>query len=263
MPKQQIPPISPARKWTTLIVLSLALAIIIIDTTLLNVSLSSIIRDLHTDIQSIQWVISAYSLTLAALTITGGRLGDLFGRKRMFVLGAIIFAIGSFIASISQNVPQMIIGESIIEGIGAALMMPATSSLLIATFQGRERAIAFGIWGGIAAAAAALGPILGGYLATYYSWRWGFRINVVVALILFIGSFIIKDSRDLEEKPTIDWTGVLLSALGLVLFVFGIIESSQYGFWHATAPFNFHVDCAVCHAFWNIIPDLLWIVGSL
>src|SRR5258708_1322116 len=106
------------RKILTIGVLSLALAIIIIDSTLLNVSLSTIIKDFQTDIQSIQWVITAYSLTLAALTITGGRIGDLFGRKRMFVLGAIIFAIGSFIASISTNVPMMIAGESIIEGIG-------------------------------------------------------------------------------------------------------------------------------------------------
>src|SRR6266498_3561175 len=179
---------SASRKWASLVVLSLALAIIIIDTTLLNVSLSSIIRDLKTDIQSIQRVITAYSLTLAALTITGGRLGDLWGRRRMFVVGAIIFALGSLIASISQNVGTMIIGESIIEGIGAALMMPATSSLLVADFQGRDRAIAFGVWGGIAAAASAIGPIVGGFFATNYTWRWGFRIIILVAAILVLGS---------------------------------------------------------------------------
>jgi EmrB/QacA subfamily drug resistance transporter len=225
-------------RWLVLIVLSLALAIIIIDTTLLNVSLSAIIRDLNTDIQSIQWVISGYSLTLAALTITGGRFGDLFGRKRMFVLGAIIFAIGSFITSISTTIPVMIAGEAIIEGIGAALMMPATSSLLVATFKGRERAIAFGIWGAIAAGSAALGPVLGGYLTTNYSWRYGFRINILVALVLVIGSFLIKESRNTEEKPTIDWIGVLLSSTGLLAFIFGVIESSQYGWWTAKQIFT-------------------------
>src|SRR5437763_3397811 len=112
------------KKWAPLFVLSLALAIIIIDTTLLNVSLSTLIRELHTNLQSLQWVISVYSLTLAALTVTGGRMGDLFGRKRMFMLGAILFAIGSFIASISRSVPVLLAGESIIEGIGASLMMP-------------------------------------------------------------------------------------------------------------------------------------------
>jgi EmrB/QacA subfamily drug resistance transporter len=217
-------------------VLSLALAIIIIDTTLLNVSLGPIIRDLNTNIQSLQWVITAYSLTLAALTITGGRIGDLFGRKKMFILGAVIFAIGSFIASISQNIPTMIIGESIIEGVGAALMMPATASLLVANFKGRARAIAFGIWGGVAGASSAIGPIIGGFMATNYSWRWGFRINVFVAAVLVIGAFVISDSRDTEEKPTLDFVGVLLSALGLFIFVFGIIESSTYGWFVAKTP---------------------------
>lgn len=227
------PTTSRFRKWGMLVVLSLALAIIIIDTTLLNVSLRTIINDLHTDIQSIQWVITAYSLMLAAFTITGGRLGDLFGRKRMFMAGAVIFALGSLLASISTSVGMMIWGEAIIEGIGAALMMPATSSLLVATFKGRERAIAFGVWGGIAAAASAIGPVFGGWLTTHYSWRWGFRINIAVVAILLIGSILIKDSRDREEKAQIDFVGVLLSALGLLSIVFGIIKASTYG-WFTT-----------------------------
>ncbi len=129
-------------------VLSLVLAIILIDMTLVNVSLATIIRDLNTTIQKIQWVITAYSLTIAALMITGGRLGDIFGRKRMFMLGAFVFAVGSFIASI-------------IEGVGAALVMPATMSLLAANFRGCDRSFAFSIWGGIAAASTAIGPLLG------------------------------------------------------------------------------------------------------
>lgn len=224
------------KKWTTLVVLSLALAIIIIDTTLLNVSLGTIIRDFNTTIQNIQWVITAYSLTLAALTITGGRIGDLFGRKRMFMLGAGIFAVGSFMASISQSVGGLLIGESIIEGIGAALMMPATASLLVANYSGKDRAIAFGVWGGIAGAASAIGPILGGYLTSNFSWRWGFRINIFVVAILLIGSLIIKESRDTREKPSIDYVGILLSAAGLLSIVFGFIESSTYGWWLAKKP---------------------------
>lgn len=225
--------VSPMRKWSMLVVLSLALAIIILDTTILNVALGSIIRDLHTDIQKIQWVITAYSLTLAALTITGGRLGDLFGRKRMFIVGAVLFAVGSFLASISTNVGMLIAGEAIVEGIGAALMMPATASLLVVNFHGRQRAVAFGVWGGIAGAAAALGPILGGYLTTHYNWRWGFRINLVVVVALIIGSVLIPESRDTKEKKELDFAGVLLSAVGLLSFVFGIIEASSYGWWKA------------------------------
>lgn len=228
---------SSFRKWAPLIVLSLGLAVIIIDTTLLNVSLSYLIKDLNTDIQSLQWVITAYALVLAALTITGGRLGDLFGRKKMFVLGAAIFAIGSFLASISHNVTAMIMGESIIEGIGGALMMPATASLLVSTYRGSQRAIAMGVWGGIAAASSAIGPILGGYLTTNYSWRWGFRINIFVAAILIVGSLLVKECRDQEEKPTMDFLGVILSSVGLLGVVFGIIESSKYGWWTAKETF--------------------------
>lgn len=227
----------PGRKWSILLVLSLALAIIILDTTLLNVSLASIIRDLHTDIQGIQWVITGYSLTLAALTITGGRLGDLFGRKRMFVVGAIIFAVGSLITAISRTLPEMIIGEAIIEGIGAALMMPATASILVSNFKGRERAIGFGVWGAVAGSAAAFGPIVGGYLATNYSWRYGFGINVFVAALLVLGSMIIPETRDTEEKPSLDLIGAVTSGLGLLLFVFGVIESSTYGWWQAKQIF--------------------------
>jgi EmrB/QacA subfamily drug resistance transporter len=234
------PPAAPQetgfRKWAPLLVLSLALAIIIIDTTLLNVSLETLIRELHTTLQSLQWVISAYSLTLAALTVTGGRLGDLFGRRRMFRLGAFLFAVGSFIASISHSVPVLILGESIIEGIGAAMMMPATASLLVAKYRGHDRALAFGVWGGIAAAAAAVGPILGGYLTTHYSWRWGFRINVAVVALLLLGSMVVTDEPS-QRRSKLDYGGVLLSGLGLLAVVFGIIEASSYGWIHALKPF--------------------------
>jgi EmrB/QacA subfamily drug resistance transporter len=226
------------KKWSPLFILSLALMIIVIDTTLLNVSLGTIIRELHTNIQAMQWVISAYSLMLAAFTITGGRLGDIFGRKKMFIIGAIFFAVGSFLASVSTNVPMLIWGEAIIEGVGAALMMPATSSLIVANYKGKDRALAFGVWGGIAAVALAIGPILGGYLTTHYSWRWGFRINVFVVLALLEGSFLLSESEDTTRKPTIDWFGIILSSTALFSFVFGIIEASRYGWWHATEIFT-------------------------
>lgn len=230
---------SGLKKWLPLFVMGLAIVIIVLDTTLLNVSLGTIVRELNTDIQSLQWVITAYSLTLAAFTITGGRLGDLFGRKKMFIIGAAIFAAGSFIASISHSVGYLLIGESIVEGVGAALMMPATSSLLVSNYRGKDRAIALGVWGGMAAAGSALGPILGGYLTSHYSWRWGFRINVLVAAILIAGSVIIKEARDKEEKPTVDYMGVLLSSTGLLLGVFAIIESSKYGWLMAKEPLTF------------------------
>jgi EmrB/QacA subfamily drug resistance transporter len=224
--------------WAPLIFLALALAIIIIDTTILNVSLKAIIGDLDTDLQKLQWVITAYSLTLAALTITGGRMGDLFGRKRMFMVGAGLFALGSLIAALSVNVGMLLFGEAIVEGIGAALMMPATASLLLSTYEGRASGVAFGVWGGIAGAAATIGPLVGGYLTTAFTWRWGFLINIFVAAALLIGSYIyVKESRDVEHKPTLDWVGVALSSLGLLAVVFGVIESSSYGWWSMKKDF--------------------------
>ncbi len=142
------------KKWLPLIVLSSALMIIIIDTTVLNVSIRNMLTDLNTNVTNIQWVISAYSLTLAALTVTGGRLGDLFGRKKMFALGAVLFGIGSLVTSFAPTIAWVIIGNAIIEGVGAALMMPATASLLVNNYKGRDRALAFAIWGGVAASAA-------------------------------------------------------------------------------------------------------------
>ncbi len=225
-------------KWLPMVILSLALMIIVIDTTVLNVSLKTIVNDLGTDLQGLQWVITSYALTLAALTITGGRLGDLFGRKKMFMIGAAIFAVGSFVTSISTSVGMMVIGESIIEGVGAALMMPATASLLVANYKGRDRAIAFGIWGGIAAASAGLGPLLGGFLTTNYSWRWAFRINIVVAIVLLIGAAFISESRDNKHKRELDFVGIFLSAFGLLSLVYGVIESSTYGWFFATHPYS-------------------------
>jgi EmrB/QacA subfamily drug resistance transporter len=225
---------SNRRRWGGLGILSLALAIIIIDTTLINVSLRSIVHDLNTTIQSLQWVITGYALVLTAFTIAGGRMGDLFGRKRMFLTGAVTFAIGSLVAATAHSVAQLIAGASIIEGLGAAMMMPATASLLLATFQGRERAIAFGVWGGVAGAAASIGPLLGGFLTTYYSWRWGYTINIAIVAFLLLFSWLITESREhLRSKPTIDFGGILLSALGLASIVYGIIESSTYGWFHA------------------------------
>lgn len=226
------------KKWLPLIVLSSALMIIIIDTTVLNVSIRNMINDLGTNVQGIQWVISAYSLTLAAFTVTGGRLGDLFGRKRMFMLGAVLFAIGSMVTSIAPNIAWVIIGNALIEGVGAALMMPATASLLVNHYQGRDRALAFAIWGAVAASAASIGPILGGWLTTNYSWRWAFRINLVVVALLLIGARILKEAHDRTEKIELDMVGVLLSSAGLTSVVYGLIESSSSGWFMAKESFT-------------------------
>src|SRR5262249_32830157 len=150
------------RKWLPLAVLILALFIIVLDTTIINVSLKAIVGDLNTDLKAVQWVITGYSLILAAFTITGGRLGDMFGRKRLFMTGAIVFAIGSLLASLSHSQPQLFGSVALVEAFGAALMLPSTAALILAAYQGKDRAIAFGMFGATAGTAATVGPLLGG-----------------------------------------------------------------------------------------------------
>jgi EmrB/QacA subfamily drug resistance transporter len=221
-------------KWFSLLILSLALAIIVIDGTVLNVSQKYVINDLNSDIQTIQWAFTSYSLVLAALTILGGRFGDLYGRKKMFILGAIIFAIGSAITAFAKDSTGLIFGWSIVEGIGAALMVPASSALIVSNFEGKERGIAFGVYGATAGAASSFGPILGGFFASTIGWRWAFGINVFIAALLCIGSIIVRDSKYLYPKKTyLDFRGAILLGVGLTTVMYGIIQSSVYGWINA------------------------------
>lgn len=215
-------------RWIALVFLALGLAIVIIDNTVLNVAIPYILRDLKTSFDGIQWVISGYALIIATLLITVGRLGDVWGRKKVFLLGTVLFAIGSLIASFAQNVIVLFIGEAFIEAIGASMMLTSSLALLVTEFQGRERSIAFGVWGSVAGASATIGPLLGGFLTTYYSWRWSLRINVAVALIALLGSVFIKESYG-EKNEQFDFIGVILSGIGLFSLIFGFIEGARFG----------------------------------
>ncbi|MGO9875174.1 MAG: MFS transporter [Acidimicrobiia bacterium] len=226
-------PAGPAdpKRWIALVILSSTLFIIVLDNTILNVAVPTIIRQFHTQVSSMQWVISGYSLVFASLLISFGRLGDIIGRRKLFFVGAALFATGSLIASLSQSVVQLFLGESLIEGIGAAMMLPATLSILSATFRGRERGVAFAVWGSVAGGAGALGPWIGGILTTDYSWRWAFRVNVVIApLAILAGIFYVHESKD-ERGKGLDPAGVGAVTLGLFALVFGIIEAGRYGWW--------------------------------
>ncbi len=216
------------KKWAPLFVMALALFIVVLDTTIINVSIKAIIQDLHSNLKAIQWVITGYSLMLAAFTITGGRLGDIFGRKKMFLIGAVIFAIGSLLASQAHSAAWLMVSVSVVEAGGAALMLPATASLLVSTYRGKDRALAFGVYGAIAGAAATIGPIVGGWLTTNYSWRWNYLINPIVVLVILAGSALVKEAHELSPHAP-DILSIVLSALGLGNLVYGIIESSTYG----------------------------------
>ena len=213
-----------------LLILCLAVAIIVIDGTVLNVSIKEIVKDLGTDLKQIQWAITGYSLVLAALTILGGKLGDIYGRKKMFILGALIFGIGSLITAFATNIWMLIIGWSVVEGIGAALMVPASSALIINNFEPKKRGMAFGVYGATAGAASAFGPIIGGFLTSTLSWRWAFGINVFIVIALIVGALLkVSDTSEKLKGYKLDWIGVLLSSLGLVSLSYGIIEYNKEG----------------------------------
>ncbi len=224
-------------RWIALVVIALGLAIVIMDATILNVSIPYMLRDLQTPFSSIQWAISGYSLTIATVLITIGRIGDLWGRKKIFLLGMVIFAVGSFVASIATSSLLLIIGRALIQALGAAMVLTSALALLAATFRGRERAIAFGVWGAVAGASASLGPLLGGYLTTYYSWRWSLRINVAVAALAIIGSIFIIETLG-EKARRFDWWGMVLSGVGVFCIVFGFVEGRSYGWWAPGEQFS-------------------------
>jgi EmrB/QacA subfamily drug resistance transporter len=219
-----------ARRWITLAIVVMAAFIVALDNSVLNVAIPTILRDLDTDLLSLQWVLTGYSLTFATFLVIGGRLADIFGARRMFIIGAALFGAGSFLASIANTVPVLVLGEALIEGLGASLMLPATISIISNTFQGPVRATAFAAWASSFGCAVAFGPIIGGYLTTYYSWRWSFRINVIVAPIAIIGALLfMAPSPRSERRQRIDVPGAFLVASGMFLFVFGLSEGGAYG----------------------------------
>jgi len=220
---------TPQNKLTLVIVVS-ALVIIALDATILNVAIPTILDDFDTQLPSLQWVLTGYSLTFATFLIIGGRLGDIYGARRMFIIGALLFGVGSLIASISTSVPELLLGEALIEGIGASLMMPATLAILSTTFTGPSRARAFAVWGATAGASLAFGPLVGGFLTTNYSWRWSFRVNLVVVPLAVIGALLfIRRTPPSGRRQRIDVPGAFLVAAGTFLLVFALSEGGAYG----------------------------------
>jgi EmrB/QacA subfamily drug resistance transporter len=218
------------RRWITLTIVIVSAFIVVLDNTVLNVAIPTIIRDFHTTLPSVEWVITGYALTFATLLIIGGRLGDVYGHRRIFIIGAALFGVGSLLASVSHSVGVMILGEAIIEGVGASLMLPATLAILSTTFHGRERATAFAAWGATAGVAAASGPVVGGFLTNFYSWRWAFRINVVIAPLAIAGALLFMARGERSTRTVkVDVPGAALIAVGMFSLVFALSEGGIYG----------------------------------
>ena len=216
-------------KWGVLVVLAAAQFLMVLDQAVMNVAISTLVDEFDTTVTTIQVVIAFYALVMAGLMLTGGKLGDIWGRRRAFTIGLVIYGCGSALTAASWNVPSLMLGWSVLEGIGAALVLPALVALVAGSYRGSERAIAYGVLGGVAGAGIAVGPILGGWATTELSWRVVFVGEVVVAIGILLGTRLIREPRREGEAPVLDWVGGVLSAAGLALIVFGVLQASNWG----------------------------------
>jgi EmrB/QacA subfamily drug resistance transporter len=221
------------KKWWTLVAVSFGLFMIMLDNTVVNVALPSIQKSLGLQVSELEWVVAGYALTFGAFMLTGGKLADLLGRRRIFVTGLVVFTAASLACGLATG-PNMLIGARVIQGLGAAMMNPATLSIITVTFPPRQRGMAIGIWAGVSALALAIGPLTGGVISEYVNWNWIFFINVPIGLIAIAFAFaFIKESKDtsLEQRP--DIPGLVSSAIGLFALSYALIEANNYG-WSST-----------------------------
>jgi MFS family permease len=216
-------------KWIVLIVLAAAQFLMVLDQAVMNVAISQLVDDFDTTVTTIQAVIALYALVMAALMLTGGKLGDIWGRKRAFTIGLVIYGTGSALTAASWSVPSLTFGWSILEGIGAALVLPALVALAAGNYRGKDRAVVYGVLGGVAGAGIAVGPIVGGWATTELSWRVVFAGEVVVAIGILIGTRWMREPEREGRAPSLDWVGSVLAALGLSIFVMGILQASNWG----------------------------------
>jgi EmrB/QacA subfamily drug resistance transporter len=221
------------RKWWTLGAVAVGLFMIMLDNTIVNVALPSIERSLHMSISSLEWIVTAYALTFAALLITGGKLGDMYGRRKMFMFGLAIFTLASLACGLAPSA-GFLIGARAVQGIGAALMNPATLSIITATFPPKERGQAIGIWAGVSALALAIGPLLGGLIVDNINWHWIFYVNVPVGVVgIVVSRFFISESRDTSHEQSIDLPGLVTSGLALLALSYALIEGNKHGWMSA------------------------------
>jgi len=217
------------RKWWTLVAVAFGLFMIMLDNTVVNVALPSIQRDLGTDLSELQWIVTGYALTFAALMLTGGKLADLLGRRLIFVVGLAVFTLASLACGLAES-SDFLIGARIVQGAGAALMNPATLSIIAATFPPAQRGTAIGIWAGVSALALAIGPLVGGLLTQHIDWSWIFFVNIPVGILAIAASFVfIDESRDTSEVQRLDFPGLFTSAVGLFSLTYALIEANTYG----------------------------------
>ncbi|WP_037678143.1 MFS transporter [Streptomyces griseus] len=217
------------RHWRALIVLGTAQFLMVLDTSVMNVSISQLVEDFDTEVTAIQAVITLYALVMAAFMIIGGRLGDILGRRRLFLLGLVVYGVGSGLTAVAPTLWVLALGWSVIEGLGAAMVLPSMAALVAEAYRGRDRAVAYGVIGGLAGAGIAVGPLLGGWVTTYLTWRLVFAGEVVVVLTVLFFRRAVKESPHTGPRPHLDGVGAVLSAAGLGLGVLGVLQSGTWG----------------------------------
>ncbi len=217
------------RRWWTLGAMCFALFMVMLDNTVVNVALPSIQRDLGVSTANLEWTVNAYTLTFAVLLVTGGRMGDIFGRRRWFLVGVAVFGASSLFIAFSQTASWLVIGRAA-QGVGAAFMMPATLSIITNAFPPQERGKAIGTWAGMSAVALAIGPVVGGFLVEHVSWQSIFLINVPIAVVaVAVTLWATRESRDPTAARTVDVAGVGALSVGMGALVLGLVEGNAWG----------------------------------
>src|SRR3954462_9354650 len=217
------------KKWWTLAAVSVGLFVIMLDNTVVNVALPSMRASLHMTLSELEWVVTGYALTFAAFMLTGGKLADYLGRRLIFMIGLAIFTGASLACGFAPN-GGFLIGARVVQGLGGALMNPATLSIITATFPRHERGQAIGIWAGVSAMALAIGPLVGGLLTEHVNWNWIFFVNVPVGIVgLLAIPLLIDESRDTSHEQRFDVPGLATSGVGLFALTYAFIEANQYG----------------------------------
>jgi MFS family permease len=228
--------VSEKRSWFPLAILGAAQFVMVLDSSVMNVSISQIVHDLNTSIQGVQSAITMYTLVMAAFMLVGAKLGDMYGRDRIFAIGLAVYACGSLTTALSPNLTVLLIGWSLIEGIGAVMVIPAIAALIASNYEGKQRALAYGVIGGVAGAAIAAGPLIGGWVTTELSWRYVFAGEVVIVIAVLLFRRRMTPAPPAEHRPKLDVVGAALSAIGLGLGVFGILMSSTWGWVKPKSP---------------------------
>jgi EmrB/QacA subfamily drug resistance transporter len=237
------------RRWWTLAAMCFALFMVMLDNTVVNVALPSIQRDLHATVSGLEWTVNAYTLAFAVLLVTGGRLGDLFGRRRVFLFGVVTFALSSGFIGFAQSEAWLVTGRAV-QGLGAAFMMPGTLSIISNAFPPAERGKAIGTWAGVSAMALAIGPVVGGFLVENVSWQSIFFLNLPVAAgAVVVTLFATRESRDETAPPSVDIPGVAAISVGLAALVLALVEANAWGWGSARIAGLFAVAAVALVAF--------------